>query len=163
MVWKIMQIVEGFIHWGRGWTIDSYFKSMLTSTHVNFPFSLACLSENSRYKEMLSHPNILQIVLSCCPSSCIFAIPVRQWFGYFFSQNVFSNTFSSDKNTAGLKFPIDVKLCAINNINQGVLRGAMFDDHESRLESDIRHCLFVSSGSLACEAREGSTMDKKMW
>lgn len=46
MVWKIMQSVEGFIRRGRGLTIDLYFKNMLTSTHVNFPFSLAFLSEN---------------------------------------------------------------------------------------------------------------------
>lgn len=78
MVWKIMQIVKGFIRRGRGLTIDLYFKNMLTSTHGNFPFSLACLLENSRYKEMFSHADILQIALSCCPSSCIFAIPVRQ-------------------------------------------------------------------------------------
>ena len=144
-----MQIVEGFIRRGRGLTTDSYFKNMLTSTNANFPFSLACLSKNSRYKEMLSHEDILQIALSCCPLSRIFVIPVRQQFGYLFSQSVFSNTFSIDKNTAGLKFPLDVKLCAINNINQGVL-----DDHESLIDSDIRHCLFVSSGSLAREARE---------
>ena len=30
----------------------------------------------------------------------------------------------------------------------------MFDDHESRIDSDIRHCLFISSGSLAREAQE---------
>ena len=32
MVWKIMQIVKGFIRRGRGLTIDLYFKNMLTST-----------------------------------------------------------------------------------------------------------------------------------